>query len=407
MKNILYLIVLFLFIHQIDVNSCAEAEVIDSTFLEKKIDKKTLSFNVHTLAFFKDNEFDGVISKGYTLPGFIIEPQLQIKLSDKININLGLHSLIYYGANKYPNYAFHDIPYWKGEQYQKGAHTLPLFRAEIKSRNMQFLLGTTYRIDNHNLILPLYNPETIISTDPEQGAQLKVNKPYWNVDLWIDWQSFIFEQDTHQETFTLGLSQQFKIFKNKLFSASIPLQVIVQHRGGEQDIPSLNLGVQTLCNAAIGVKTKWNMSSSKLNNIIYELNTISSYQQAGHLWKNKSGIGLWSSITMKFINHLEPQLGFFYSKSFISLYGSPFFSILSQKYADSYFTSLKTIYWGIKYSLPIKGNCEFGVKANGFLTLQGNLNKNYNIIERKRVGNAFSFLFYINVNPIFNLWSKQ
>ena len=40
------------------------------------IEMKTLYLDVDALAFFKDNEFDGNIAKGYTLPGVRLTPHL-------------------------------------------------------------------------------------------------------------------------------------------------------------------------------------------------------------------------------------------------------------------------------------------------------------------------------------------
>ena len=93
---------------------------------------KTLYLNVDALAFFKDNEFDGNIAKGYTLPGVRLTPHLTYRPLSNLNLQLGLTALCYDGTNYYPNYAFHDIVTWKGNAYQGFAHTLPFFRAELQ-----------------------------------------------------------------------------------------------------------------------------------------------------------------------------------------------------------------------------------------------------------------------------------
>jgi hypothetical protein len=95
------------------------------------VEIKTLYLDVDALAFFKDNEFDGNIAKGYTLPGVRLTPYLAYRPLPNLNLQLGLTALCYDGTNHYPNYAFHDIVTWKGNAYQGFAHALPFFRAAL------------------------------------------------------------------------------------------------------------------------------------------------------------------------------------------------------------------------------------------------------------------------------------
>ena len=144
--------------------------------------QKTLYLNVDALAFFKDNEFDGNIAKGYTLPGVRLTPHLTYRPLSNLNLQLGLTALCYDGTNYYPNYAFHDIVTWKGNAYQGFAHTLPFFRAELQMGAATFVLGDLYGGANHNLILPLYKPENLLTTDPEKGFQTIVRTRHWKMD---------------------------------------------------------------------------------------------------------------------------------------------------------------------------------------------------------------------------------
>ena len=132
------------------------------------VEIKTLYLDVNALAFFKDNEFDGNIAKGYTLPGVRLTPYLAYRPLPNLNLQLGLTALCYDGTNYYPNY---DIVTWKGNAYQGFAHALPFFRAALQMGAATLVLGDLYGGANHNLILPLYNPETLLTTDPEKGFQ--------------------------------------------------------------------------------------------------------------------------------------------------------------------------------------------------------------------------------------------
>jgi hypothetical protein len=73
----------------------------------------------------------------------------------QIALEVGLHALIFNGANKYPCYAYHDIGTWKGNQYQSGAHLLPWIRAKAQFKYLTVVLGNIFGGQNHQLIEPL------------------------------------------------------------------------------------------------------------------------------------------------------------------------------------------------------------------------------------------------------------
>ena len=172
---------------------------------------RTLAFELDNISFFKDNEFNGQLQNGYSLPGLWVQPKLVWQPLDQIRLEAGLHALIFNGANKYPCYVYHDIGRWKGNQYQRGAHVLPFFRAQAQLKNLTFVLGDIYGGANHRVIEPLMNPEINLTQDPEMGFQLLLDLPRYELDAWINWQSYIFEEDTHQEAFTVGLHQKITL----------------------------------------------------------------------------------------------------------------------------------------------------------------------------------------------------
>lgn len=68
-----------------------------------------LSVELDNISFFKDNEYAGTVMKGYSLPGMWLEPKVVYYPLKNIKLELGAHALIYSGAYKFPNYAYHDI----------------------------------------------------------------------------------------------------------------------------------------------------------------------------------------------------------------------------------------------------------------------------------------------------------
>ena len=131
-----------------------------------------LLVELDNISFFKDNEFAGSVINGYSLPGLWLQPKGVFYPLKNIKLELGVHALIYSGAYKFPNYAYHDIAIWKGNQYQRGTHILPYFRAQLALSRVNLVLGNLYGGENHRLIEPLYNPELNLTADPETGFQV-------------------------------------------------------------------------------------------------------------------------------------------------------------------------------------------------------------------------------------------
>ena len=172
-----------------------------------------LSVELDNISFFKDNEYAGTVMKGYSLPGMWLEPKVVYYPLKNMKLELGAHALIYSGAYKFPNYAYHDIATWKGNQYQRGTHILPYFRAQLALSHVNLILGDIYGGSNHGLIAPLYSPELNLTADPEMGLQFLYDSRHLHLDAWVNWLSYIFEEDTHQEAFIVGLSSLILLYK--------------------------------------------------------------------------------------------------------------------------------------------------------------------------------------------------
>ena len=348
---------------------------------------KALRVEIDNLSFFHDNEYTGKLMNGYSLPGLWVQPKLTFNPVRQIGLEVGLHALIFSGANKYPCYAYHDIARWKGNQYQSGAHLLPWFRARAQFKYLTVVLGDIYGGQNHRLVEPLLNPEVNLSQDPEMGVQLLWDRPHLHADIWLNWQSYIFETDTHQEAFTVGMN--WTVSYNRPESRLkwfTPFQLVIQHRGGEQNIAMR--GVQTICNAGAGVRMLYRTDRKALRNINAELNMLAAYQQKGELWPFKTGFSGHVGRNLDFWNQMGVKAGYVFSpKHFISLYGNPLFNTVSQKDGTSY-NGNHTLYAGISYHRIIARHYVIGAQAQAYQTwLPGAQNM------------AFDFGLYLRVNP--------
>lgn len=305
---------------------------------------KSLYLEMDNLFFFKDNEYNGTLMKGYTLPGAWMNPKFTYRPLPSVKVEAGVYMLMYSGAYKYPNYAYQDISKWKGKHYQDGTHLLPYFRGQLSLGRFNFVLGSLYGGSNHRLMLPLYNPELNLTADPESGFQLLYDSPSLHLDAWINWQSFIFKTDTHQEAFIAGLSSEIKFNSpQSKWHLYAPIQFVAQHRGGEQDDTS---NVETLMNGAAGLGLLWNVGNHGLRRLNWEMSVLGYYQQAGSLWPFNDGWGVYARMKADF-KYWSVQSGVFTCDDFISLLGSPYFGVVSTKY---------------------QGGCYNGTPVTGFLT---------------------------------------
>lgn len=365
--------------------------------------KGQLLFELDNLSFFKNNEFSGPVMKGYTLPGFWVQPKLVYYPLENIKLEVGAHMLFYHGAYQYPLYSYTDIPNREGD-YSR-AHVIPFFRGQIAlSDQWSFVIGNIYGAANHNLIEPLYSPELNLSADPETGLQILFDSKHVDMDVWVNWQSFIFRNDTHQEVFTFGLSTNFKYNDpHSKFHFYSPLQVLAQHRGGEIDTLTVN-SVQTLMNGAVGVGALWNINKGVFKNLNLEVDATGYYQQAGSMWPFDNGYGVYVRASAD-IYDFRIKTSYWECDEYISIFGLPFYGALSTKEEGSTFKKPQMIYAGVEYSRSFGKGYTLGVDLDLYHNLSGEMNNPETGLRPVESSTAFAFGVYLRLNPSFLLKS--
>ena len=350
---------------------------------------RALKAEVESISFFRDNEFKGRLAKGYSLPGLWVQPKITYMPIKQIKLELGVQALVFNGANRYPNYVYHDISVWKGNQYSKGSHCLPWVRAQADFRNITVVLGDIYGGQNHGLIEPLFNPETNLTQDPEMGLQLLWDRPHFHADIWLNWQSYIFREDTHQEAFTVGTTWRIMFnAEDSRLHWYMPVQLVAQHRGGEQNVE--NRGVETIWNASVGAGAKWNANMRVLKSLTAETNAMFAYQQTGHLWPFKSGMSGHAAVNLGLWKFLETGVSYFIApRHFVSLYGGHFYSTLSVVDGIDY-GKLQTAAAHVRFHHTFARGYTLGADAEAYQTWQSG-----------ESDFSFSFGIYLRVNPTF------
>lgn len=388
----------------------AKAQLTDKLYpSDYKIDKDnkgSLFIELDNLSFFKDNEYSGNVMKGYSLPGFWLQPKVVYYPLENIKLELGAHLLKYWGAQKYPYASYFDIPEWQGNDFQHGFHALPWLRAQMDfSDNFSVILGNIYGASNHRLIEPLYNPELNQTADPEAGAQILYSSKYFDLDFWGSWDSFIFRNDVHQESFTVGLSTRAKWNEpEKELHFYTNLQLLARHYGGEIDTITTN-SVQTLMNGALGIGTEWNASRKYLKKAGLEVDVLGYYQQAGKMWQLDSGYAIYSSAFTD-IKNVRLKAGYMWNNDFISMYGSPFFGSVSTKQPGGVFDNPQLVHWGLEYTRSFGKYFSFGADLSVYHCFGGTFIVD-GVVEKNKQSTSFSAGLYMRIKPSFLLFRKK
>jgi hypothetical protein len=379
---------------------------IDENLYRKnyKIDpdkEKEFSVEIDNLSFFKNNEFEGDIVKGYTLPGLWLQGKAVYYPKENIKLEAGFHSLYYHGSRKYPSYAYLDLAEWNPDSYQRGVHLLPFVRAQISlSESFDVVLGNIYGGANHGLIEPLYNPELNMIADPEAGLQFLYSSRVMDFDTWVNWESFIFKTDTHQEAFTGGLSMRFKINNpDSRFHTYAILQGLAQHRGGEINTIYEN-SVQTFMNGAVGAGLTWNIDHPVFKKANIEVDGLGYYQQAGTMWPLNDGKALYVSASADIAN-FRLKTGYLSGKNFISMFGTPLFGAVSTVTDGVTYKNNSTMYLGAEYSRSFGEGYSFGIAFDLYNTAAtGTVSHSDGVSTNESVsGSSFTMGAFMRINP--------
>ena len=388
------------------VSNHAQAQ-IDSLiyYQDYKIDRSAkgqLTFEFDNIDFVRNNEYDGKRTKGYTLPGFWVQPSLGFQPLSNLKIEAGLYLLRYWGANKYPCLNYSDVAEWKGNQYQKGFHLLPFFRVQVAlTKNFDIVLGNLYGKNNHNLDETIYNKEIALTGDPEAGLQLLWKTKPMDFDMWVNWESFIFNADEHQESFSFGVSTHFKANQpDSKIHFYFPLQVLFQHRGGEINTEAENRSIKTWLNAAAGIGMDWHFHNRIFKKLNVEMTGTYFGQQAGDMLPFKKGYGIYPKVTAD-IHRFKVYAAYWQCKDFITIFGNPLFGAISVTEAGHRYDKPKMVLAGMEYSQSLGKGFAWGVHADIYNTFAVDAYGPDGVWYKEKGFMNFAAGIYFRINPSF------
>jgi len=271
---------------------------------------KSLSLAVDNLNFFRNNEFFSDLAEGYTLLGFHLTPTLKYSVNDRLIIRGGLHALKYSGRDD-----FRKISPYFSLQYRLAP-------------KLSMTLGSYSITNNHRLAAPLFSEERRIYAYVENGLNFKYHHPDFFADLWLDWDQFIYRNDPFREKFTAGGSFDWRVTSGKSkVNLSIPLQLLVRHKGGQ--INTSGLPTTSVFNYASGVKLDFSISNSFLRTAGIKFLYL-AYKELSdkevNLYKNGSA---FYPVAEAKSEHFSLRVGYWHAQKFYAPSGHPMFQNIS------------------------------------------------------------------------------
>jgi hypothetical protein len=365
--------------------------------------KGQLLVEVDHISFFKNNEFSSTVQKGYTLPGFRLQLKAGYYPLSCIKLEAGAYSVWFWGTTLYPAFAYKEISKWNGRDYAHNVHVLPYFRAHLSlSDHACIIMGDIYDGSSHRLIEPLYNPELNLTSDPETGLQLLYKTKWLDLDLWVDWMTYIYKLDTHQEAFVSGGAVRFKVNPpESRMHVYIPVQGLALHRGGEIDATDEN--VQTIMNGALGAGLRWNADGCVLKYINAEFDMAGYIFPKGRTFQLERGKGYYTKAAVQ-LNDFNISTSYWSCNDFVPIFGSPFYGSVSTKETGIMYEKPKMLYLGADYVRTFGKGFTFGINAEMYYYLSG---KRYSsatgLYQSPAFGNNtnFSIGVYLRMSPSF------
>jgi hypothetical protein len=321
-------------------------------FKETKInseDSNKLFLGIENNNFIKNNEYFNKFYDGYTLIGYFITPKLIYHPTHNTKIEAGVHLLKYSGLNDY-------------------TQALPVLSFQYKiSNHIDMVLGTLYGTLNHKLIEPIFQFERYYENNVENGLQFLFNYRFIESDNWFNWEKFIFKNSPYKEEFTFGSSNKIKLTGEKShFTVSIPVQLLVAHRGGQIDTANTNL--QTISNSTAGLTLGYHFKKGFIKYIGLDNYYLYYKDLATSGLAFKDGSALYSNLNIE-SKHFFLMLGYWKGHEFIAPRGEPLFQSISEK-DPNYFEHNREIITGkLSYNHSIYKDIKIGVRFESYYDL--------------------------------------
>lgn len=362
-----------------------------------------LRITVDALAFFRDNEYNTKhVVRGYTLPGLWLQPTVSYQPLRQLKIEMGAFMIHYWGAKYYPNANYTNLESVEAVRTTKAFLCVPVFRGNLQlTPNVNIVLGTLYGKAAHQLSVPLYNDEMNITSDPETGVQIMWHNRWLDFDTWVNWQDFIFKSDNNQERFAYGLSTRFYPRNQHQAKWYFPLQLVMQHIGGEINSEAPDRSIKTWLNAAWAAGVNVPLQTRIPVTLGGEVGAQYYSQQKGKVLPFDYGYGITATARAKVWNFLFTA-SYWRAHQFIPIFGSPLYSAMSQSQSGVTLKDPSMALIRAEYAHTLGHGCSWGVRLDFDLHFE---NEQHNSIDgtitKGKSTNDLAAGIYLRITPSF------
>ncbi len=263
-------------------------------------------------------------TKGYTALGFFLKPTLTYRHNEHLSVSAGIDLMGIAGDHK------------------KIRGISPIVSIRYSPIQNITIIGGTLTNLGHGLDQPMYDYDRRFYAHKEDGLQIFAHTNHWKTEMWCNWEDFIVVGSPWQEKFTFGWSNRFQVYDNSNHRLEIPLNLMMNHRGGQIDAVE-DTCIETLANFSIALKYIGR------NKLYYDVEIpfygFSNRSNEEHIHTHfKDGWGIYPNITLgggrigkrhNNLNSFGGGVGYWYGDGFISGRGSYHFQ--SRSYFDDSF----------------------------------------------------------------------
>ena len=315
-------------------------------------DSNALYFNFSNANFLWNNEFFNDVVEGYTLIGYFITPQLQYHFSPNLRIDAGGHFLKYSGVNKFSS-------------------IVPTYSVTYSKNDFTLIMGTLQGTVHHKLAEPLFFSERYFTNTIENGVQYLLNKDRLWLDVWLDWQTFIFPGDTKQEELLFGVNALPQLIQLQNFRVEGIASLLAGHRGGQIDAADKN--IKTALNYGLGLNISQQISLKFIDKLSLESQYIGFYDSSPTVESiYENGGGYLNNIRFS-KNESYFQLGHWSANHYLSIMGHPIYQSYSSVDTLLHKENRNLVTANIFYSKSIFKGVYLGLMADVFYDLDAKI----------------------------------
>ena len=306
-----------------------------------------LLLHVANVNFVKNNEYKNKFAWGHTLIGYGIQPSLMYYAGEKLRLRAGVFLQQYSGLDYY-------------------SEIRPVLSAHLRvSPSFNLIMGSLKGHVHHDVIEPLFDTERQYIRPVENGIQVLIDRPWLDMDVWVDWEQYVQEGDNFPEWFTAGMSASPTLLNDSVqpWQITLPLTMMAVHRGGE--VSHYVERVQTSMNLAAGVHLKRDLTGTFTDAglFAYGMN-YNNLNDVGQLGVN-NGYGWYAGVTA---NTLQTNLmaGYFYGHDFVALRGGGIFQSVSPIRDNVYIPTRQLITMKFAYNRMFLKKIKFSFLFEGY-----------------------------------------